>query len=223
MAATPPPPEVTVFPVAELPSCIAGCGLYDVNGACAPPALPREQTDSCFCNNAKLTPFKTGTTGVCDGVCTPDDLTKIRNWYTNFCANVQPAGQNVGTGTTTTTTTTNTATAKAAPQNGGGNQTWFEGHYQWVIFLVIMVVAIVGIWVGACIWRRRYLRKRDRQYALGTNLAHTTESGRVAPNVSNGGSIHVPAAGMFDPAPLSSAGVYNEKKHKKKWVAKGRT
>jgi hypothetical protein len=82
-----------------------------------------------------------------------------------------------------------------------------------------MIVAIVGIWVGACIWRRRYLRKKDRRYALGTNLARATESGRVVPNTSSAGSIHVPAAGMFNPAPISSAGVYEEKP-KKKWGRK---
>jgi cytoskeletal protein RodZ len=100
-----------------------------------------------------------------------------------------------------------------------------SSHYQWVIFLVIMVVAIVGIWVGACVWRKRYLRNRDRQYALGTNLAHATESGRVIPNSGNPGDLQAPGAGMFDPAPISSAGVYNEKpkKEKKKWVVKHRT
>lgn len=101
-----------------------------------------------------------------------------------------------------------------------------DSHYQWVIFLVIMVVGIVGIWIGACVWRRRYLRKKDRQYALGNHLAHATESGRVLPNSSNAGSLHVPAAGMFSAAPLSSAGVYdNEKpqKAKKKWTVRERT
>jgi hypothetical protein len=100
-----------------------------------------------------------------------------------------------------------------------------DNHYQWVIFAVIMVVAIVGIWVGACVWRRRYLRKKDRMYALGTNMARATESGRVAPTGgSSAGSVNVPAAGMFDPAPLSSAGVYDEKEPKtKKWALKGRT
>ncbi len=90
-----------------------------------------------------------------------------------------------------------------------------------------MVVAIIGIWVGACIWRRRYLRKKDRQYALGTNLARATESGRVLPNASNAGSIHVPGAGMFQPAPINSATVYDgdekPKKQKKKWVVSERT
>jgi hypothetical protein len=100
-------------------------------------------------------------------------------------------------------------------------------HYQWVIFLVVVVVAIAGIWIGACIWRRKYLRKKDRQYALGKRLAHVTGSGRVAPNASQAASIHVPGAGMFQPAPISSAGVYGgsekPKKEKKKWVVKERT
>lgn len=87
-----------------------------------------------------------------------------------------------------------------------------------------MVVAIIGIWVGACIWRRRYLRKKDRVYALNTNLAHTTESGRIVPNASSQGSVHVPGPGMFDPAPISSAGVYGEKSSKKKkWTLGERT
>ena len=104
-------------------------------------------------------------------------------------------------------------------------------HYRWVIFLVVMVVAIAGIWIGACIWRRRYLRKKDRQYALGKRLAHATSSGRVVPNASNAGSVHVPGAGLFSPAPLSAAGVYDEEKlakkqkkdKKKRWTVTQRT
>jgi hypothetical protein len=94
--------------------------------------------------------------------------------------------------------------------------------------LVILVVAIVGGWIGAAIWRKHYLRKRDRQYALGKSLGHQTGSGRVLPNagVSN---MNVPAAGMFQPAPISAAGVYDEKrlskppKEKKRWVPTERT
>ncbi|KAH6650371.1 hypothetical protein F5144DRAFT_588861 [Chaetomium tenue] len=113
-----------------------------------------------------------------------------------------------------------------------GGSTWkrraailLDNHYQWVIFLVIMVVAIVGIWVGACVWRRRYIRKKDRVYALNSNLAHATESGRVVPNGgSSAGSVHVPGPGMFDPAPISSAGIYGEKSDKKKkWAFGERT
>jgi hypothetical protein len=94
-----------------------------------------------------------------------------------------------------------------------------------------MVVGITGIWIGACVWRRRYLARKDRQYALGKNLAHATASGRIVPNASQAGSIHVPSAGIFQPAPIASAGVYGaaaEKhrqppKEKKKWIVKERT
>ena len=33
-----------------------------------------------------------------------------------------------------------------------------------------MIVAIIGIWTGACIWRRKYLKKKDRMYELGKGL-----------------------------------------------------
>lgn len=98
-----------------------------------------------------------------------------------------------------------------------------------MIFLVVVVFAIAGIWVGACVWRRHYLRKKDRQYALGKRLAHATESGRVVNNASNAGSVHMPGAGLFSPAPLSAAGVYDEeklskkKKEKKRWTVTQRT
>ncbi|KAK3941119.1 hypothetical protein QBC46DRAFT_110314 [Diplogelasinospora grovesii] len=228
--------QTTVFPVQSLPACVSSCGvLFDVNGACVPPAQPTAAAsvyDSCFCNDARLAPFKTGTAGVCDNACTatPTDLGSIQAWYTSLCANIAQVG---GDGATTTTSSSGGATAGAS-SNGGGGGTWLSTHYQWVIFLVIMVVAIAGIWTGACIWRKKYLRKKDREYALGKNLAHATGSGRVVPNVSNAGSLHVPGAGMFMPAPISAAGVYNDKaptaaagekpkKEKKKWVVKERT
>lgn len=33
--------------------------------------------------------------------------------------------------------------------------------------LVILVVGIAGIWIGACIWRRRYLRNRELRKQAG--------------------------------------------------------
>lgn len=217
--------ETTLFPLATLPACASSCGpLYDVNGACVPPAVATAAAsvyDACFCKDARLTAFSTGTAGVCDSACTatPADLGSIRNWYTGFCANIGEVATTTATGTPSST---NTATY-SDPASGS----WLSTHYQWVIFLVIVVVAIAGIWIGACIWRRRYLRRKDRQYALGKGLSHQTESGRVVPNGgSNAASVHVPSAGVFQPAPLSSAGVYDAekpKKSKKKWIVRERT
>ena len=79
-------------------------------------------------------------------------------------------------------------------------------HYQWVIFIVVMVVGITSLWVGACIWHRRYLRKKDRQYALSNIRASTgAASGTTGLNdlsheddLSRGGTND--AAGAFAPS-----------------------
>lgn len=41
-----------------------------------------------------------------------------------------------------------------------------QSHYQWVIMAVILIVAIVGGWIAACIFRKRYLRKRELNFEL---------------------------------------------------------
>jgi len=54
-----------------------------------------------------------------------------------------------------------TTTGTADYSNTGGD--WLSNHWQWIVMLVVLTVAIVGIWVGACIWRRRYLKKKEHQ------------------------------------------------------------
>lgn len=108
-----------------------------------------------------------------------------------------------------------------------------SSHWRWVVFIVIMVVGIAGIWIGAAIWRRHYLRKKDRQYALGKNLARRTGSGQNpyggSATPTRSGSLmqaqppQRSGAGVFMPASISSANVYQEKppKAKKKWNLTG--
>ncbi|KAJ3580195.1 hypothetical protein NPX13_g377 [Xylaria arbuscula] len=67
-------------------------------------------------------------------------------------------------------------------------------HVNWIVFIVVVVVAIVGIWTGACIWRRKYLKKKDRLYELGKGLPSTvavnTQGNLVGARestISNGG------------------------------------
>lgn len=73
-----------------------------------------------------------------------------------------------------------------------------SNHWQWVIFLVVMVVGIAGIWIGACIWRRRYLRKRDRQTTLGQKHSGSAKRPSWGPGVSASGSGSVAPAGTYD-------------------------
>lgn len=76
--------------------------------------------------------------------------------------------------------------------------------------LVILVVAIAGIWVGACIWRRRYLKKRERLAAWGRKGASApgaTESQAAtgAPIESSPQTDDPRAAGSFMPNSHSAA------------------
>jgi hypothetical protein len=84
--------------------------------------------------------------------------------------------------------------------------------------LVILVVGIAGIWIGACIWRRHHLRKKERANALGKHAPH---SSAVA---ASWGPGVAPPNGVF----MSSANgqpAHTEKKAKRvsKWVPKDRT
>ncbi|CAK7199288.1 hypothetical protein SEUCBS139899_001963 [Sporothrix eucalyptigena] len=181
MASTAGDPITTLVPFASLPACATNCGhLYDANGACVPPAAATGDTAqyaSCFCNDAQVAPFSTGTAGVCDDACTTDSggLESIHVWFSSYCSVEQKA---VATATTTGTTGTSTATSTSTSgsDSSGSKSTdnsWIATHYQWVIFIVVMVVGITSLWVGACMWHRRYLRKKDRQYALSNIRAST--------------------------------------------------
>ncbi|KAK2068980.1 hypothetical protein P8C59_003590 [Phyllachora maydis] len=220
-----PAPVTTLFPLASLPACAGQCGvLFDVNGACVPPHAPEAAAsvyDSCFCNDPRLAAWRTSAADLCKNNCAAADLTTIENWYLSFC------NANGGTPSTTSgsSSSTGSATSLSGKTNDGTGGTWLSTHSQWVVFLVVVVVAITGIWIGSCVWRKHYLAKKDRQYALGKGLARATESGRVVPNTS-AGSVHVPGAGIFNPAPIGSAGVYDGekvRKEKKKWVVTERT
>ncbi|KAI5866565.1 hypothetical protein GGS23DRAFT_276983 [Durotheca rogersii] len=97
-------------------------------------------------------------------------------------------------------------------------------HWQWVVMIVIIFVGIVGIWVGACIWRRKYLRKKDRMYELGkglpSNVAINTQGNLVGPGARDSHYSNNP--GMFM---SGSAGGYYEKpkKERKRWMVGQRT
>ncbi|KAJ9157400.1 hypothetical protein NKR23_g389 [Pleurostoma richardsiae] len=238
--------ETTLVPFSTLPSCATACGhLYDANGACVPPAVATADAatyDACFCSNSYLTPFSTGTAGVCDSACTAaadsGGLSSIQAWYTSFCANVKEVATTTATTTGSSSSSTSTSSSSSSSNSSGGGGSWLDTHWRWVIFIVVVVVAIAGIWIGACIWRRHYLRRKDRQYALGKTLGASTRSGTnpyghggagggAASNANSQRSVHLPQPGFFNPAPLSSANVFEEKprkvKEKKKWVVKERT
>ncbi len=91
--------------------------------------------------------------------------------------------------------------------------------------IVILVVGIAAIWVGACIWRRRYLRRKDRQSTLGQKQSGSASQPSWGPGLQNSES----GAGFYAPRDetLPSFVGADEKprkdKTKKKWTVSRRT
>lgn len=115
----------------------------------------------------------------------------------------------------------------------------FSNHWQWVVMLIVLVVAIAGIWVGACIWRRQYLKKKERQRtwaqkqsgstnrpSWGPGDPRATEAGQAMgtrpPIGSTPPSDDPRTAGVFMPKAQQSAvpEVETEKPKKKRWGRK---
>ncbi|PSR92276.1 hypothetical protein BD289DRAFT_184044 [Coniella lustricola] len=216
--------STTIVPFASLPSCASLCGpLYDVNGACVPPNVASTTSvvyEECFCSDARLTAFSTTTAGPCDDACTadPSGYNTITSWYQSMCQSVQALAAD---GTTSTASSASSTSTSSSAKSSSGGGSWLDTHWQWVIFIVVMVVGIAGIWTGAAFWRRHYLRKKDRQYALGKNLAARTGSGQNpygGNTPTRSGSVRGPTApGSFMPSTTTY-----EEKPSRKWGFGGR-
>ncbi|QSZ35362.1 hypothetical protein DSL72_008232 [Monilinia vaccinii-corymbosi] len=155
-----------------LPSCASQCGpLSDVQGACAPPAISAVSS-SCFCGDSRLTPFLTGTAGV-SSVCgaasctSTTDLQSIETWYQQYC-NTQSASTPAST---TTSSSGSEATFSSGSSSDSGHESWFSAHVKWVVMLIILVVGITTVWLLAFYFRRRYLRKREKEIEMRPPIA----------------------------------------------------
>lgn len=97
--------------------------------------------------------------------------------------------------------------------------------------LCVLVAAIAGIWVGACIWRRRYLKKQERQKTWAQKQSGSASHPSWGPG-GEGGVVETrppigstppsddpAAAGTFMPNAHDSA---MEKGKKKRWMVKER-
>jgi len=232
-----PSPDMAIVPfTSKLPACASACGdLFNVQGGCIPPVQPVNQ--SCFCDDSRLKPFLQGTSGVesvCGAASCQDtaDLQTVENWYESYC------GSKSTTPTTTTTSGAAAATSTAASAPGSKEntqpQTWIQSHYGWVIFLVVVTVAIVGGWILASYFRRRYLRKKEREFEMRPPLAlgpHQMQamtggfnSSEVALSSGRGGTAS-PALQEVKPmdattTPLSPNGRGN--RESRGWLTKGR-
>ncbi|KAM5347878.1 hypothetical protein ACJ41O_007702 [Fusarium nematophilum] len=252
------PPVTTIPPFTNtkiLPACAASCvPLYDANGACVPPAVDEavgaEAFTACFCANPNVAALSTATTGVCDDVCSGAGLSSVAGWFRDICSVDANAGnggnggnkgngQDSSTATTTATTTTGSSATggSSSGSNSGGGGDWISNHWQWVIMLVILVVGIAAIWVGACLWRRRYLRRKDRQSSLGQKHSgsasrpswgpgmEASETGANMPYDPAAADSNRNSAGVFMPGAAVAATTTEKppKKEKKRWIVRDRT
>jgi hypothetical protein len=116
-----------------------------------------------------------------------------------------------------------------------------SGHWQWILAVIILALAIIVGWIIACLLRRRYLRKKEREYELRPPVApwangapahpvagvgaapgpypptnRTVRKGKDKENTEGGGFVGSPLA-----SPRSFGG--GAEKKEKKWIVKERT
>lgn len=89
--------------------------------------------------------------------------------------------------------------------------------------LVILVVGIAGIWIGACIWRRRYLRRKDRQSFLGQKHSGSASNPTWGPTVTGSDSSTPMTKANNSRDPESAFTAEKPSKNKKKWRVRERT
>ncbi|KAL5606478.1 hypothetical protein BROUX41_002885 [Berkeleyomyces rouxiae] len=161
----------TIIPFEIFPQCVYDCGvLYDANGACVPPAFrsaPASIYTACFCADPRVKGFSSASTGVCDNACvgTPEGLASLQTWFMSACSVTPPPSTE-----STSTSTSSISQGSSSNSNKKVYDSWIDGHWKWVVAIVVIFFLIVGCWVGACIWRRSYLRKKDRMYELGKGI-----------------------------------------------------
>ncbi len=118
-------PILPTTPSSTFPACAFSCSkLNAASSYCLQTnvGVSPQTISSCFCQRAEVTPFYSGSTGVCDDLCVADsDRSALQTWFRDYCA---AAGFNSGGGTVTTlitSTRTPTSTATGASRTGSAS------------------------------------------------------------------------------------------------------
>ncbi|TVY36307.1 hypothetical protein LSUB1_G005862 [Lachnellula subtilissima] len=148
-----------IVPFSTLPTCATECGpLYDVQGACAPPAQT-SVNQNCFCTDTRLTPFLQGTSNVAS-VCGAASCSAASDLQA-----LQTCGRNCDD---------NRYSGVEYENEYEFRKFWkyeLSSHVKWVVMLIILAIAIPAIWIAAIFLRRRYIRKRDREIEMRSPVA----------------------------------------------------
>ncbi|KAL4907381.1 hypothetical protein BDW74DRAFT_149054 [Aspergillus multicolor] len=159
------------------PACGLTCSaLSQADDSCTPPTAQttnRQTYVSCFCQSTLLTNLQTTAAGTCDDTCTSsDDQQLLQQWYVDFCNSGGDTDSSSGTTDDSTSNSNSnsnngTSSADSAAETSSSSATnrrpapksWWDGHYQWVIMVIVLAVgftaiAILGIWL-----KKRHDRK----------------------------------------------------------------
>ncbi|TVY68632.1 hypothetical protein LSUE1_G006265 [Lachnellula suecica] len=145
-----------------------------------PPLRLQATSTTCFCADARLTPFSTSTAdieSICGGSCTAaSDLTALQTWYEGFCKSTgttttAAGGAATATGTSAGSATTSSSGSSGVASGSGKAPTWIAAHWKWVVMLIVLFVAITLGWTLAILFRRRYLRKREKEIEMRPPVA----------------------------------------------------
>ncbi|KAK5082695.1 hypothetical protein LTR05_006575 [Lithohypha guttulata] len=191
-------PIVPTSASASFPGCALSCTtLLQAEQICMPPNQPQAGQlvyDQCFCNSAFLTPFATTADGVCVTECAiPSDRLRLQSWFNNFCAQVSSgvdpttltATSSQAAATTVTTTSTATSgtvtvtptstSASSSSSSPDQNQSWIEGHWKWILMLVILAIGLALLaWLA--VWlKRRHRRKLENLRATASGFSYDPE------------------------------------------------
>ncbi|RHZ46331.1 uncharacterized protein CDV56_103067 [Aspergillus thermomutatus] len=166
---------------ASFPECGLSCSLLQqaADSCLASPDDTHAVHVSCFCQSTLISQLKTSADGTCDSSCSSEsDRQLLKTWYNNYC--------NSGGATTTSTaadqaaaaTTTSTSGSKVQA-NESKPKTWWDGHYKWVIMVIVLVVAFSIIAAVATWLKKRHDAKYPNLYhgVGGSGSGSGTESG----------------------------------------------
>ncbi|RHZ72396.1 hypothetical protein CDV55_108454 [Aspergillus turcosus] len=180
---------------ATFPACALSCStLQNAAGSClASPVDTHAVHVSCFCQSALLSSLKTSPNGPCDSSCTnPSDRQLLQTWYINYC--------NSGGATTTTTAaaaaaTTTSASGSNAQATQPQHKTWWDGHYKWVIMVIVLVVAFSVI-AAVATWLKK---RHDAKYP---NLYHGVGGSGSGSGSRSGSGLFAGRARDHSPGPI---------------------
>lgn len=178
------------------PGCALSCSqLLQAQALCLPPNQAQSTQivyDNCFCQSPLLAAFATTPDSICVAECSIEsDRDELRAWFENFCAQVASgvdpttvtasAATNtpvIATSTISITSGTLAATVTATGSSSHashGSQSWFAGHWQWVLMLIILALGFLALTFLAIWLKRRHRRKVEARRAVASGFTQDPE------------------------------------------------